>query len=77
MLVLSGCVGPRYDERAFGGGEGWVGRPLVVQMRCELGSNCFAFKELLEVRDARFEEVPGVGLKNGIQVHVLCDTSHE
>ena len=43
-------------------------------MRCEIGSNCFAFKELLEVRDARFEEVPGVGLKKGIQVHVLCDT---
>ena len=27
-----------------------------------------------EVRDVRFEEVPGVGSINGIQVHVLCDT---
>ena len=28
MLVRSGCVGPRDGVPAFGGGEGWVGRPL-------------------------------------------------
>ena len=28
MLVRSGCVGPHYVVPAFGGGEGWVGRPL-------------------------------------------------
>ena len=47
MLVLSGCVGPRYGVRAFGGGEGWVGRPLDVFVDA-LGAR----KELFRVQDA-------------------------
>ena len=30
MLVRSGRLGPRYGVPTFGGGEGWVGRPLDV-----------------------------------------------
>ena len=62
MLVRSGCVGPRYDVPAFGGGEGWVGRTLdafvdALGVRKEL----FGVQGAVEVRDVGFEEVPGVG----------------
>ena len=30
MLVRFGCVGQQYGVPTFGGGEGWVGRPLDV-----------------------------------------------
>ena len=38
----------------------------------EVSESNLCLLSIVKVRDARFEEVPGVGSKNGVHVHGLC-----